>query len=407
MKKSYGSFFTALLVSCAIALTAGHAIAAEPAQKADKNGAVADASKEVVIRVDKTEITRENYDIAVSNVMPQLSMHGSMSHEKLDKIKRTAIEGVVNSALFQKAAEKEKIEASKKEIDDAIAELKNRLPEGQTLDDVLKNSRMTMSELRGHYKKRQMGIQLQKKKRAEFAETAAALVNEKYLKDYYTKNIEKFKLPEQIHLRSILIKADPSGGPAAWSASLKKAQEIVKMARGDKKTRPKNFAELAKKYSEDPNAKAGGDMGWAHRGEFYEEIDLAAATMKIGDVSEPVSTLYGYHILKLDGIKPAVQKKFSEINKAKLKGELKEKEQKKLREEWLKGLRDAAKIEYVAKDVMELMSDANKDAQPEKDNKTAPMKTPVTGKDAQPGKSGETSPKTAPDAGKDATGKGK
>lgn len=383
MKKSYGSFFTALLVSCALALAAGHAVAAEPAQKADKNAAAADPSKEVVFRVDQTEFTRENYNIAVSSVMPQMSMHGSMSHEKLNKIQRAAIDGVINSELFQKTAEKEKIEVSKKEIDEAIAELKNRIPKGQTLNTVLKNSRMTMAELREHYKKKQMGINLQKKKRAEFAKAAAANVNEKYLKDYYAKNIGKFKVPEQIHLRSILIKADPSGGPAAWNASLKKAREIAAMARGDKKTPPKNFAALAKKHSEDPNAKAGGDMGWAHRGELYEEIDLAALKMKIGDVSEPVSTIYGYHILKLDGIKPAVQKKFGEINKAKLKSELEEKEQKKLSEEWLKGLRDAAKIEYVAKDIKELMGDANKDAQPTKGDKTAaPPAAPVTGKDA-------------------------
>lgn len=385
MKKSCRPFFTALFLSGTLALAAGHAIAAETAKAGAGSKpalAAADPSKEVVFRIDKTDFTREQFNTAVSNIMPTMSMHVSMSHEKIAKIQRAAIEGVINSKLFQKAAEKEKIEVPKKDIDDAIAELKNLLQKGQTLDSVLKNSHMTMAELREHYKKRQMGIHMQKKKRAEFAKTAAALVNEKYLKDYYAKNIEKFKVPEQIHLRSILIKADPSGGPTAWNASLKKAREIMAMARGDKKTQPKAFAALAKKYSEDPNAGKGGDMGWAHRGEFYEEVDIAALKMKIGDVSEPVSTLYGYHILKLEGIKPAVQKKFSEINKAKLKGELEEKEQKRLNAEWIKSLKDAAKIEYVAKDIKELMNEENKDAQPEKSGKTAPAAAPVTGKDS-------------------------
>lgn len=369
MTNSYGRFFTALLAACAIALATGPAFAAETAKAGTGSNpalATADPSKEVVFRINKTDFTREEFNTAVSNIVPAMSMHVSMSHEKIDNIKRAAIERVVNLELFEQAAEKEKIEVSKKDIDDTIADLKKLLKKGQTLGSVLKNSHMTMAELREHYKKRQMGIHLQKKKRAEFAKTAAALVNEKYLKDYYAKNIEKFKVPEQIHLRSILVNADPGGGPTAWNAALKKAREIAAMARGGKNAPAMNFAVLAKKYSEDPNAGKGGDMGWAHRGELYEEIDLAALKMKIGEVSEPVSTLYGYHILKLEGIRPAIQKKFSEINKAKLKSELEEKEQKRLSEEWLKSLRNAAKIEYVAADVKELMSGANKDAQPEK-----------------------------------------
>ena len=201
---------------------------------------------------------------------------------------------------------------------------------------------MTMAELREHFKKIAMVKLMTDKKKEEHRKKADLLVTEEYMKGYYKDNLSKFREPEKIHLSSILVKADPGGGQRAWDASLKKAQELVKKAKAGE-----DFKALAKKYSEDPNAARGGDMGWNHKGSLYQEIEEAAENMKVGEISEPVQTIYGYHVLKLDGRQPPVQKKYEEINKKVLKKELQDKEFKALSEKWLSDLKAQAKIEIM------------------------------------------------------------
>ncbi len=60
----------------------------------------------------------------------------------------------------------------------------------------------------------------------------------------------------------------------------------------------KDFAELAKKYSQCPSAKDGGDLGWLTGGKTVEEFEEALAVLQPGQVSKPVRTRFGYHLIK-------------------------------------------------------------------------------------------------------------
>jgi parvulin-like peptidyl-prolyl isomerase len=299
--------------------------------------------KVVVATVDDLEITMEEVELAVDKLMPLMSFHSFVSERRLKAIQKKALNQLINNELIYKDARRAKIETTKKEVDEEIAKLKKKLPEGETLADVLKRSEMSKKELREELSRGILVIKMNKLKTEAFKEQSTALVTDEFVHDYYNKNLDKFKEPEKVHLRSILFKADPSGGQRVWNATRKKAMEIAERARGGE-----DFAELAKEFSEDPLAKHGGDMGWAHKGSLFEGIDAAAETLKVGDVSGPVMTIYGYHVLKLEGRKPSVQLKYSEINQEKLKTELLSKEYARLRREWINGLRSNAKIEYLS-----------------------------------------------------------
>lgn len=337
-----GSFFKKGLAAAlflAMTVQSGYAATTQPAKG---------SPEEVVLRVNGTPYTRENLTTAISRLLPMMSYHSSVSSERYREIQQTAMDSIINRELIYLRAKnaKDAPAISKKDIDDEVDKLKKKLPQGKTIETVLKNSKMTMAELREELKKNILIDGAIKKKNEEMKNKAEATVDEAFLKDYYTKHTDKFKEPEQVHLRSILIKADPAGGQKVWDAAKKKAQEIAKKARSGE-----DFASLAKKLSEDPYAKKGGDMGWAHKGSFFSEIDDAASKMKVGEISDPVMTIYGYHIIRLEGTKPAVQKKFDEINKEKLKAELSAKEFKKLSDDWRTELRSNAKIEYLADDI--------------------------------------------------------
>lgn len=324
------SVFAALLIQPSLAAEQ------KPAKKLPSTPA-----ETVLARVDGKNITKDNLDNATNNVLPQLAFHSFVSDEKLKAIRKNALETLINNEIIYKMTKDSKPDVKDKEIDAKVDELKKKVPQGETLDSVLKRSNVTLAELREDFRKSILVERTTKKKAEEFKKKAADAVTEAYMKDYYQKNLQKFKEPEQVHLRSILIKADPAGGQRVWGEALKKAQDVAKLAKGD------DFAKVAQKYSEDPFAKTGGDMGWTHKGSLFTEIDDAAAKMNVGEVSDPIMTLYGYHIVKLEGKKPSVQRKFDELNKATLKKELEAKEFKGLWEAWIKDIRSTAKIEYV------------------------------------------------------------
>lgn len=306
-----------------------------------------DPGAEVILRVNGRQFTRENLNIAVNNMMPMVSFHSSTSPERYKKLQRQALDNMINDELIYKSGRDLKtINVTDKDIDAEIEEIKKNLPKKQTLEEVLKRSKMTMAELREHFLQKLSVRRMKALKTEEIKKNAESGVTDAYMKDYYRKNLTKFVEPEQIHLRSILIKADPSGGTKIWNEAFKKAKDIVKMAREGQ-----DFAELAKKYSQDVNATNGGDMGWSHVGSLFEEIEAGAADMKVGNVSEPVTTIYGYHILKLEGKKPSVQKKYEEINTDKLRGELVKKERNAQWQAWIDSLRAKAEIEILALDL--------------------------------------------------------
>lgn len=320
-----------------------------PAAAANKQPAPAAVQQapgsELVATVNGKKITREDLDTATNNLMPLVTYHQSVSSERLKEIEKKALDQIINAELIYKYAKDNKLDnADKKQIDQQVKDLKKRLPKGDSLEKVLKRSNLTLDELRDDFKKDIVVVNVSKSKTAEFKKKAEETINDAFLRDYYKKNLDKFKEPEQIHLRSILVKADPSGGQRVWNVSMKKAEEIAKLAKEGK-----DFASLAKERSEDPFAKNGGDMGWAHKGSLFPEIEDAAAKLKPGEISSPVMTIYGYHIVKLEGRKPSVQKKFEELNLKKLEAELEQKEQKNLWTSWLENLKKTAKIEYFNK----------------------------------------------------------
>jgi peptidyl-prolyl cis-trans isomerase D len=135
------------------------------------------------------------------------------------------------------------------------------------------------------------------------------------IEEYYKNHIKDFSTGEEVHARHILIRpkvgekgAEPS--EAAWKAALEKAREI------DAKAKAPNadFAALAREYSEDPGSKeTGGDLGWFERGRMVKEFEDAVFALKPGEVSAPVKSTYGYHIIKLEARKAAGVKPLSEV----------------------------------------------------------------------------------------------
>lgn len=128
------------------------------------------------------------------------------------------------------------------------------------------------------------------------------------LQAYYDKNKDKYSDAEKRHAHHILITvADPKDAKADAAAQAK-AQQVLADAKSGK-----DFAELAKKYSADPGtASQGGDLGWAEKSAYVGAFADALFGMQAGQIIGPVKTQYGYHIIKLDEVRPAHVKTLDE-----------------------------------------------------------------------------------------------
>ncbi len=134
-------------------------------------------------------------------------------------------------------------------------------------------------------------------------------VTEKEVKAYYEQHKLEFMTPESIHARHILIPLPEKATKKQENEALKKAEMIrQRLLKGE------DFAKLAREYSADPGTKdKGGDLGFFTKGQMIESFEKAAFSLKPGEISKPVRTAFGYHIIKVEEIRPAKQKSFSEV----------------------------------------------------------------------------------------------
>lgn len=137
---------------------------------------------------------------------------------------------------------------------------------------------------------------------------AAATPTDEELKQRYERDIQKYTSQEQRHARHILFKVSESDSAEVRAEQKKKAEKVLALAKdgGD-------FAELAKEYSEGPTAPVGGDLGFFNKGAMVQQFDKAVFKMEPGEISGIVETVFGYHIIKLEEVRPAGVKAFEDV----------------------------------------------------------------------------------------------
>lgn len=127
---------------------------------------------------------------------------------------------------------------------------------------------------------------------------------------YYEANKRTFSKGEQVRVRHILVRLGRTPSEAEKTAAHDKALGLRKDIQGGK-----DFAEVAKESSDDPGSKAqGGELGWNERSTFVPAFAQAAFNLKVGELSEPVLTPFGWHLLQVQEKKPAEEKPLASVS---------------------------------------------------------------------------------------------
>ncbi|MFZ5571790.1 MAG: SurA N-terminal domain-containing protein [Thermodesulfobacteriota bacterium] len=134
-------------------------------------------------------------------------------------------------------------------------------------------------------------------------------VSEAELKDYYTENRKRYETPKTVEARHILLRLDANAPAALVEEKRAKAQEIANQARQP----GQDFAKLAREFTEEPNKENGGFLKAFRREEMVAPFSDKAFSMQVDEISDPVRTQFGWHVIKVEKINEKSEKTFEAV----------------------------------------------------------------------------------------------
>ena len=231
------------------------------------------SSNEVVAEVEGNKISKDElYDALVSQ-------YGA-----------TVLDTMITNKLVDLEADKEKVKITDTEIQTELNTMMESYGGKEAFEAQLASSGLKTADI--------------KKDIRSYLETVKLLeprikITDDEMKQYFEENKDQYAQPEQVEASHILVKDEAQ------------AKEVAKkLADGG------DFTKLAKEYSTDTaNASNGGKLGYFGKGEMAPEFEQAAFSMKVNEISDPVKTDFGYHIIQVTGKKEAKAANFEDSKK--------------------------------------------------------------------------------------------
>ncbi len=281
--------------------------------------------------------------------------------DRVADIKKRVLDQMIDDRLLVQEAKKNNVHVSQLETDEGVKKVRTRFTTEAEFNGELKKEGMTYEEFRTHIQDQLSTIKLiDQEVKSKTTQPSDAEIKQLYdtLKDvtqdkplpsgYTASDIDELKslsraaqhrFSEQVRARHILIRVAADASDGDRKAALAKIKDIqAQLKKGA------DFSELAKKYSEDPGSKPhGGDLGNFSHGDMVPAFEKAAFSLNVGQVSDIVTTDYGYHLIKVEEKKASTAMTFDDI-KDDLKDYLYQKRGAKRFEEYVKNLRAKADI---------------------------------------------------------------
>lgn len=306
----------------------------QPAAPASAN------SNEAVAKVNDKPITRRQLDEVMANDLRMLEQRGTqLTPEQRLGYERQVLGKLVDQELLIQAASKTQVVDVDKKVDAQIAEIKAGFPDPKMFDEQLKKVGRSVDQLRADV--RQM-VTVQGFIEAEFA--SKVKVEDDQIKAFYDEHPDYFEKPAQIRASHILVMVPPGA-----TDEVKKAKRVViDKARERVTTGKEDFAKVAVEVSECPSKQKGGDLDFFGKGQMVAEFDKVAFTLKPDEISEVVTTQFGYHVIKRTG-EQAAEKRPLDKMKDSIAKFLKKREVDKQLGQFVEVQKKSAKIETLLK----------------------------------------------------------
>lgn len=282
----------------------------------------------VIAKAGNVQITQYELNREINKVLPfSVNFHGGISEEKKQEIHDDALNTVIERALKVQYALDNEISAPSSLVEKKVSEYASKFRSPQEFEAGLGGEGLSgfrASVYRELLAKEAENIVVENK----------IQVSEEDVKNYFEENKHRYVRPRQYQASHILVKVDPSSNKEEKAELKKKAQDLLARAKSGE-----DFYNLAYYNSDDRSKYVGGDLGLFHEGQTVSEFDAALKEMEVGEISDLVKTMYGYHIIKMVKINESRQLKYDEMHD-KIKAQLEKEQRDKLYDEWIAGLRE-------------------------------------------------------------------
>lgn len=308
-----------------------------PAAPAAEQKPAADAKPielpEVVATVNGKDITRTQLQDIFNAAVQSSGMNVAdlSSAQQLGGYTQL-LNDLIDRQLLLDAASKEEI--TSEDVEAEIKKFKSQFPDEAIFDTQMKQAGMTPEKLQSDVREEL------KIRRWMESQVKTSDVTDADAKSFYESNLKEFEQPETVKASHILFMVDADAAPEVVKEKQEAAQKAAARAKGGE-----DFTTLAKELSEEPGAKeSGGDLGFFPKDRMVPEFANAAFAANLNDISEPVKTQFGWHVIKVTDKKAAGTVPFEEVDNQ-ITSYLKSTRQREAVQKVMKDLKDSAKIQ--------------------------------------------------------------
>jgi parvulin-like peptidyl-prolyl isomerase len=246
--------------------------------------------KSAVASVNGVLIPKAYLEREVRRFEEQALSQGQLVDEsQSDQLNRQALDTLIDIELLYQESQRRGFEISEERIEEQLNSLRTQFGDEEGYAAALEQIGISDGELRT-----ELGRQLAIQEMIDKDITPATTVSEQESTDFYENNPAFFFSPEQVRASHILILVSPDAGEEEKSEARSRITEIRKrIVAGE------DFAELAGQFSEDNSSMNGGDLGFFQREQMVKPFADAAFSLGIGELSEVVTTQYGFHLIRV------------------------------------------------------------------------------------------------------------
>lgn len=292
-----------------------------------------------VASVNGTLITRGQLDEAVEGMSGRMMQMGQpLDPGQRGEMEQGVLEQLIGERLMVQKSATVKAEGLEAKVQEQIAGIKKQFPDEKTFAELLKARGMTLAQLQ---EKIGEGVRIEALIDQEVR--SKITVADAEAKEFYDKNPKYFSQPAQVRASHILVKF-PEDADEKVKAEKKKAIDAARA----RVVGGEDFAKVAAEVSDCPSKAQGGDLDFFGADQMVKPFEEAAFGLKSNEVSQVVTTPFGYHVIKQTGSKPAATTPF-EQEKAKIAEFITQQKMREAVMAYVAALRKDAKVEVLLK----------------------------------------------------------
>jgi len=266
----------------------------------------------------------------------ELKNHAPIPPDRRDEILRALLDQLVEYTLLKQEAEARNIQVTDAEVEEQITAMKQQNGGDAAFKKGLTERNMTIERLRADTRA-QMAIS----KMLEAQVATATPVSDADAKAFYEKNPDKFKRGESVRASHILIRVSEQASDDEKKKARARIDAVLKRAKAGE-----DFAVLAREHSQDGSAAQGGDLSYFVKGQMVQPFDQVAFSLKPTEISDVVTTQFGYHVIKVVAHKPAGSVPLDEVAEN-VKRYLSEQKKQETAQTFISQIKQKSKIEVL------------------------------------------------------------